>query len=258
MGQAYIAVNLDKKEALEGPTNKLLCLSSGASAYLVPLLGIPIFSSSTPSALHEGIGSWAGHRLIYTGNHSLDLPPDLLTHDEHTAVRSSPFFRCGGRGGVPEGDLFLYASDQYKRIHGISSAHARAYFPSDRPWVLRNLTKREYIRADALALYPDECEGPFIGVPGVRPGLGEVVMSRIAWSSDFSDECYYGQGITRGVWAGDRFDIRAVGTVDLDGENEFEKPWKDVSAEVARETFCTWDTFRDHGWRQSFRDAPPN
>jgi hypothetical protein len=261
MGQAYITANLDKGEVLEGATNKLLHLSNGGSAYLVPLLGIPFVSSSAESlspAPNAGVGSWAGDRLICAGNHSFDLPLDLLTSTEYAAVRSLPLVRGGGRGGVPEGDLFLYACDKYKRTYGIPGAHARAYFPADRAWVLRNLTKREYVRAEALALYPDECEGPFVGVPGVRPGLGEAIMSRIAWSSDFSDECYYGEGITRGVWAGDRFDIRAVGTVDLESDDELEEPWKDVSTEVACETFCTWDKFRAHGWRQCFRDGPPN
>lgn len=259
IGQAYVTANVDKGEVLKGVTNSLLHLSNGASADLVPLLAIPVFSSSPekPSS-HSGvgIGSWAGDRLICAGNHSIDLPLDLLTSAEHAAVRSLPSVCCDGRGSVPEGDLFLYAYDQFKRTNSVPATVARAYFPTDRAWVLRNLTKREYVRAEALALYPDECQGPFVGVPGVRPGLGEVVMSRIVWSSDISDECYYGEGITRGVWAGDRFDIRAVGTVDLEGDNEFDEPWKDVSTEVACETLRAWDKFRAYGWRQSFRSRP--
>ena len=50
---------------------------------------------------------------------------------------------------------------------------------------------------------------------------GDVAYFVVVW---FSDESYYGQGIARGVWAGDRFDIRAVATVELEGDNELDEP----------------------------------
>ena len=81
------------------------------------------------------------------------------------------------------------------------------YFPKDQPWILRNLTTKEFVRAEAIALKPEFIDGPEIK----RVGFGEVVMSRICWSKPSSstgmDESI---DIVRGVWAGHCFDITTL------------------------------------------------
>jgi hypothetical protein len=56
--------------------------------------------------------------------------------------------------------------------------------------------------------------------------------------------CYDMTEITRGVWAGDRFDIRTNDTV------EDATQWKDVSEEVADEIFEIWTSEFGETWRE--------
>src|ERR1700691_4838342 len=59
-------------------------------------------------------------------------------------------------------------------------------------------------------------------------GLGQVVLSRICWSTDDSRVMsYYDKDIHRGVWAGDCFDITTINQVGIEG-----RKWTDVSDEV--------------------------
>jgi hypothetical protein len=63
-------------------------------------------------------------------------------------------------------------------------------------------------------------------------GFGEVVLSRICWSSDptIINMPYNGK-IHRGVWAGHCFGI----TTRARHEQDVKEEWKDVSEEVAKE-----------------------
>ena len=103
-------------------------------------------------------------------------------------------------------------------------------FSSTVPWILRNLSKRLYVRADALAHMPNhQLLSPF-GIDRVLT-LGNVVMYRTTISNegDHTLKCPPAQGIslTHGEWAGDRFDI--VQLTKLDGEIE---QWTEVTSEV--------------------------
>lgn len=53
------------------------------------------------------------------------------------------------------------------------------YFPTDQPWILRNLTTKQFVRAEAIALKPEFIKGPHI----IGLGFGEVLLSRICWTS---------------------------------------------------------------------------
>ena len=73
------------------------------------------------------------------------------------------------------------------------------YYPRTHAWILRNLATQEFVRADAIALKPEYIDGPHIS----RIGFGEVVLSRIAWSTSDSIAMRYnyqpGVCIHRGV-----------------------------------------------------------
>ena len=66
---------------------------------------------------------------------------------------------------------------------------------SMRVWVLRNLSKREQVRSNGISfehnrmLVYDHC----IGLDG-SPGLGDVLISRLGWSSDPSISMSYKRG----------------------------------------------------------------
>ncbi|EFY91376.1 hypothetical protein J3459_009764 [Metarhizium acridum] len=98
------------------------------------------------------------------------------------------------------------------------------YFPEDQPWILRNLTTKEFVRSEAVALKPQYIRGPSIDVLG----FGDVLLYRILWSKPrgiFPD-------MYRGIWAGHRFDIVALAKHKEDTKGT---EWRDVSEEVAKE-----------------------
>ncbi|KAI0544655.1 hypothetical protein F4679DRAFT_564167 [Xylaria curta] len=108
------------------------------------------------------------------------------------------------------------------------------YFPTDQPWILRNLTTKQIVRADAIAVSPDHISGPNISVLG----FGEVLLSRICWTTNG----------TRGVWAGHCFDITTLSRHEADTQGE---EWKDVSDEVAKEIASIWEEDYGADWRET-------
>lgn len=117
-------------------------------------------------------------------------------------------------------------------------------FPSAQSWILRNLTTKEYVRSEAIAIKPEHIRGPFID--GI--GFGEVVLSRICWSRDDHTGMAYQGKIRQGVWAGHKFDITTIGRHQKDQPGESE--WKDVSVEVAAEIGRIWEAEFGSDWRE--------
>ena len=102
--------------------------------------------------------------------------------------------------------------------------------PPEPVMVLRNLSKRVYLRSDTL---------PFVAHDPVW-GFGRAVLSRICWSTDGSVSMICKGDIHRGVWAGDRFDVvelddfgASIGEIESSG-------WKDVTSEVREELITLW------------------
>lgn len=135
----------------------------------------------------------------------------------------------------------LYQKYRYPNdIFRITSPKPASFYPTDREWVLRNLTTREVVRSDAIALKPEFVNGPFIR--GI--GFGEVILSRTCWSTngDVAFDCSV--GIHRGVWAGHMLDIVPAETISGDLET-----WRDVSGEVAAEIAEIWRCKYGDEWR---------
>ncbi|KXX74392.1 hypothetical protein MMYC01_209937 [Madurella mycetomatis] len=107
------------------------------------------------------------------------------------------------------------------------------YTPRDQPWILRNLTTKQFVRSEAIALKPEYIRGPDISVLG----FGEVVLSRICWSTSSSVGLNERTNISRGVWAGHCFDITTLARHQDDTGGE---EWTDVSDEVAKEIANIW------------------
>ena len=98
----------------------------------------------------------------------------------------------------------------------------------DETIILRNLSKRVYVRSDTLSVTGKDhyC------------GLGRALLSRICWSTDNSaamSEEYKGE-IHRGVWAGDCFDIIKLRELDSSVCD-----WEDVTREVRKEMLEIWE-----------------
>ncbi|KAH6960087.1 hypothetical protein BKA56DRAFT_600472 [Ilyonectria sp. MPI-CAGE-AT-0026] len=80
------------------------------------------------------------------------------------------------------------------------------YFPEDQPWIFRNLTTREFVRSEAIALKTEFIRGPNIDVWG----FGEIVTSRICWSTSSSVSMSDTTNISKGVWTGHCFGITTL------------------------------------------------
>ncbi|KAH6977654.1 hypothetical protein EDB80DRAFT_757397 [Ilyonectria destructans] len=109
------------------------------------------------------------------------------------------------------------------------------YMPQDQPWILRNLTTKEFVRSEDIALKPRYIHGPNIDVLG----FGEVVLSRICWSTSSSVGMNDTTNISRGLWAGHRFDITTLARHEDDTNGT---GWSDVSDGVAREIADIWES----------------
>ncbi|KAF4511959.1 hypothetical protein G6O67_001154 [Ophiocordyceps sinensis] len=123
----------------------------------------------------------------------------------------------------------------------------RKFFPTDQPWILRNLTTKQFVRAEAIALKPKFIDGPNIKVLG----FGEVVLSRICWSScnpwvpwGIEDPT----NICRGIWAGHCFDITTLAKHQDETSNG--RGWTDASDEVAKEIATIWERNIGTNWRE--------
>lgn len=100
--------------------------------------------------------------------------------------------------------------------------------------VLRNRSKKVYIRSDTFAV-----EGR-----DRMWGFGRALVFRISWSTDPNCAMDY-EGLTRGVWAGDRFDIVKLATSQAD---EGSAEWTDVTQEVKDEIIAIAKSHCGDNW----------
>ncbi|KAJ7505853.1 hypothetical protein B0H11DRAFT_2186522 [Mycena galericulata] len=208
--------------------------------------------------------SWAGDRIICVGDYlrTEDLPANLLTpeeeeeflttmpedeeypeEDEDHRLYSYPFDVIDRRRGrFTMYDVWIY--------HGIFKRFSRNWrslgllqslcdFEYETPAptelaVLRNLSRYQYVTESALTAWREGVQAKIKAVKGV--GFGDIVFSRICFSTDPSVAMGYDGDIHSGVWAGDRFDLVASDWLEeLD-----DATWTDVSDEVLKEVEAIW------------------
>ncbi|KAI1325156.1 hypothetical protein F5Y16DRAFT_378517 [Xylariaceae sp. FL0255] len=135
----------------------------------------------------------------------------------------------------------------------VALSQYESYFPEDTPWILRNLTTKQIVRAEAIALDPTDIRGPRIDVLG----FGDIVMQQTTWQDWRSDDKSLWP--TR-PWAGHCFDIVTLERHNMETAGE---EWCDVSEEVARDYadsyektkfFDGWLDVDPLGWRDLMRD----
>jgi hypothetical protein len=227
MGQYWKVLNLDKRQTPSWKHWEKLgeCLFDGSPDTLVPLLKQAALHEINSDSALPPEKSWAGDRIICLGDNHEDLPAGLLSTAEQEELDK------GDEG--EEMRLYQFASEHYQKVKGISAFNPPQL--SGGHWILRNLSKDQYVREEAIKV---------AGVKGMSNnrsskeiGLGQVVLSRICWSTD--DSCamsYYDKDIYKGVWAGDRFDITTINQIGI----EDGRKWTDVSDEVAEEMTKIW------------------
>ncbi|KAG5970215.1 hypothetical protein E4U56_007913 [Claviceps arundinis] len=133
----------------------------------------------------------------------------------------------------------------YRTVKDVFYMKRDDFYPRDEVWILRNLTTQQYMRREPLELEPGLAHGPF--VRGI--GFGDVVLSRISWSSSASTALQDPTGrIHRGLWAGHRFDITTMTRHEklTAGQN-----WTDVTEEIMEEVTAIWSAQWGPGWKQA-------
>ncbi|TFK61935.1 hypothetical protein BDN72DRAFT_849183 [Pluteus cervinus] len=218
MGQYWMLLNYDKRIS-SGHLGKLgEFWSSGTGNYLFQRLIVPAeplpshpIDESTKGIVN--IGEWAGDRMICVGDYIGDCPPDAFSEDELKEVEAN-------------GNLYQLADYRFRGMHqkkGIREGEMEIAYPEGRSWVLRNLSKKLFVLLDEFQA--SDCGD-----------VEQILLSHICWSTDPSSSMLH--DVTRGTWAGDRFDITLIENV-LDGS---EGPWKDVTEEVIEKVKLIWDS----------------
>jgi hypothetical protein len=140
--------------------------------------------------------------------------------------------------------LKAFPEPERSQVLALASPKLEQFFPKNKKWVLRNLTTSEFVTADAIALKPDCIEGPQI--KGL--GFGEVVLSRICWSSNPDSSLLCNLPLHRGAWAGHRLDIVTTEKLQMENGEEGTDKWKDISEEVTKELETIWESEFRKDW----------
>ncbi|KAL0581800.1 hypothetical protein V5O48_000280 [Marasmius crinis-equi] len=154
--------------------------------------------------------SWAGDRIICRGDRILEYPDGLLTPVDRRNLESGAFKRV---------ETCLVTDDTGAQFK-----------------VLRNLSKHQYVRTEGLLLDSEQARLP--SDAALAFGLMRMLLSRICWSSFGPRDLKYNRSwpgapsITRGSWAGDRFDLQPDHGFERDGVE-----WVDVTEKAARLVF---------------------
>ena len=158
-------------------------------------------------------------------------------HSFHVGCRKG--YECEHRSKGECRELSLRQS--YAEIGSFVPERSNGIHP-DKYWVLLNLTTREYVRNEAIAMSPELIQGPHIS----PVGFGHLIFSKICFTS--GEPPLYGS-----EWAGHRFKIvpfsKIVGWEKCaEGliENKLGEPiiWRDISEKA-------WD---DLGRNEVFRE----
>ena len=193
---------------------------------------------------------WSGDRILTVGDYAGTYPPNMLTeaektqlglnsldddeavdNDEDQSPATVSLYRLGR-------DDYAEARPNETRPNNLSflevgldpldAALLRAlirplfdFVHDEGGYVLRNLSKHEYVRGNALVELggsTTKSQQPFI-----QPvGFGELIALRTQWTDDPSGT----MGPMKGDWAGDRFDIVLLKTLERERKDG---TWKDVS-----------------------------
>ena len=228
------------------------------------------------------LGSWAGSCIVNLGEHVgiRDHPLGLVPESwEKTLQQGLDKYEEGykGRGPANLFDLAVSRFDPvsgyvkfpllYNKFEKLNKDHKfpehlypgikavlrpsrSLFYPSDRVWILRNLTTGEFVRSEFFALEPTNSTTYIHGPRIEGVGFGEVVLMRCTWSSTSDGTGMpYCEKIHRGVWAGHRLDITTLDRL-TEGSSNAVTDWKDVSKEVAMEIDKIWNKqFGD--WRNA-------
>ena len=211
------------------------------------------------------LAPWHNQRIVCISDHSdpSDFPLDILNKEEQLEVAElnqiydldsfsikNTWKKVGGPSLSQRMQKWF---EDYESQHPMPEAdrceimmglkpEILEFYACDQEWILRNLTAREFVRGEVIALKEEFIHGPQIDVVG----FAEVLISRITWSSE---PIHIGKSgnISRGNWAGHRFDITPLA---IQEERPDSKDWKDVSDEIFRDLDVIISARIGDDWRE--------
>jgi len=250
MGQYWYVTNVDKFEGYNiGKLGETFfdCAHSPARQ-LLTVPAVPIETGGFQKVGTKLAGSWAGDRIVCLGDYATDWPESLRgvpnldfanPEDEDAFMQGQYTERCFN---ISERDVAF----------GYNAGEA---YPKNRVCVLRNLSKKEYVRSDRIPIQVGDSDLEYRQNAKVTdfPGLAFILISRICWSSDPSISMSYDKGdeLVRGIWAGDRIDFSIF---ELVKSEMLTGGWKDVSRREAEHMHDL--VSQDTGTKWSLPDEP--
>ncbi|KAI0968712.1 hypothetical protein F4678DRAFT_464326 [Xylaria arbuscula] len=215
-------------------------------------------------------GNWAGQQIVLASNDTPvgDYPEGLFSPEEEEMLRNkkckvwvvegyeyrertkpAALYNFRYTGYLQESRLKEFKARVYPYLlfertlqsdPGLTIPQGKDFFPANEKWILRNLTTKEIVRPEAIAIDPERISGPFMP----RLGFGEIVIMRTCWSETDRSEIIVN---SRGVWAGHRFDITTLARHEQETRGE---RWGDVSDEVALELETIYNGKYGENWRK--------
>ncbi|KIM36819.1 hypothetical protein M413DRAFT_448943 [Hebeloma cylindrosporum] len=209
---------------------------------LIDLLATPAVplnnASSDPSTKKEVAGAWAGDRIICLGDYSRSWPDGVVSAADFLEPIADEDWQDPTK--CPSG----YFSSSCNAVRSVDFGHEKlAAYPEDEVWLLRNISKKLYVRSDGIPANNTGYHLTYEGHRGLQryPGLGSVLVANIGWSEDGSTAMpWCGCELTTGSWAGDRIDVCLMDHVI---EVMSQERWKDISRQEAVKLHGIW---RDH------------
>ncbi|KAI0333611.1 hypothetical protein GY45DRAFT_1297118 [Cubamyces sp. BRFM 1775] len=247
-------------------------------------LALAVARSQIVRIQRSHFGTLAGHRLICIGDAAralADYPHDLFTHKEKREWFDTP--EDEGELDKIDASLFALAASSWQQVRDppslirisdlvcrrspiscLSTADFRFFralstphYPDNALWVICNISKREYLRYDAVPrlrnkLHPDDAKLREIN-------LCRLVLACICWSPNTDTGVRSAGGgaavnaqLVRGRWAGDRLEMT---TLEKMAPCEEGARWKDVTEDLLRLLRELWVSKIGDPWRCTTLEA---
>ncbi|KAJ6450942.1 hypothetical protein C8R47DRAFT_1329801 [Mycena vitilis] len=219
----------------------VICLSATCQA-LWEVGRSHIYSLIVSAAARYG---WTGERILCVGDYldNEDIPDGILTEEEMSEFTNDgdntlyhyPFSGTRGGYGFAMWEMWMAWGvdkrlkknwDGYRCLTLLGALINQSYRapPLASPRILRNLTRKAYVRESALL----DLKARYAGTEIARSiGFGSALMTRICSSSNPAS-LGWDKPIHRGAWAGDRFDI-------VESSGWHDETWLDASDDVLKD-----------------------
>jgi len=226
-------------------------------------------------------GSWSTDRIVTISDYALSYPDGMLTLSEMDEIEDM-YLDDSEDDEYEEGDpaptLYSFAEEWYGAVPikflacgdvalvgpsgGGKESEEQGRDPKEKKGQeeqgkqeqeqeqpilhLRNLTKKQYVRSDAITRI---CPERIISQAGevatnlkpIAPGLGHALVVLTCWTSEV--EIFGGEvgevevEVGKGTWVGDRIEVMVV---KKGADKKDKEEWKDVSEEVASVLDTVW------------------